>query len=140
LSDFRFVLAASAFGPEGIEDLGELWMQRLAVVAKRDFGAEHAATPEAWCQSWAKQLRESPDLIGFEIYDVLEDTPEGQPSTRFKLIYMPWSDSGTLFFADGAAEAGLALWPDGFRPVRGIQLASGLDAESLTRAFQKRQR
>jgi hypothetical protein len=130
---YRFEHAGAFFGPDADAAMSDLVRhQFLAVMAD---GGESATSMREWCEQVAVEMSQSPDLAGFELWDVFED--DAQPA-RFTLFYFPDSDSGLLFHAGTANPVGLALWPEGFKPKPEDAVVTGIDVEALTRACQAR--
>lgn len=130
---YRFVHAGAYFGPDSEGAMSDLARsQLLAVLA--DSG-ESATSMREWCELVAAELDQSPDLAGFELWDVFEGDAS---APRFTLLYFPDSDSGLLFHARTANPVGLALWPEGFKPKPDDTILEGIDVDALSTACASR--
>jgi hypothetical protein len=130
---YRFEHAGAFFGPHAEDAMTALTRgQFLAVLAD---GGESATSMRAWCAEVAEQLDQSPDLAGFELWNVFENDAT---EPRFTLLYFGDSDSGLLFHAGTTEPVGLALWPEGFWPKPEDAVVPGVDAAALSAAFAAR--
>ena len=130
---FRFQQGGTLYGPDLDDIAGSVLEEQLLAAAESGSGTRYA-TAAAWREAWAKEMDESPDLCGFEVWSVFEDP---SPGPVFKMIYFPDSDSGMLFVAGSATSAGLVLWPEGFRQKHTTPLA---DAAALDESYKEARR
>jgi len=106
----RFLSRGNCYGDD-LDEIGSPLREQF-LVAARDGSGREFSTPLEWREVCAAEMKEGTDLQGIEIWDAYDDDAA---DARFRLIYFPASDSGTLFHAGTARFAGLALWPDGFK-------------------------
>ncbi|CAN5439178.1 hypothetical protein BH09MYX1_BH09MYX1_29730 [soil metagenome] len=132
---YRFEHAGSFFGPESEDAMSALIKSQLLAVLVD--GGESATSMRGWCEKVAADLDQSPDLAGFELWNVFEND---SPEPRFTLLYFGDSDSGLLLHAGTAKSAGLALWPEGFKPKAHDGVVTAIDIEALTEACATRYR
>ena len=130
---YRFAQDGAFFGPESEEDMSAITRsQFLAVLADSQI---NASSMREYCELVAEELDQSPELAGFETWDVFEGDA---PSPRFTLLYFGDSDSGLLFHAGTANPVGLALWPEGFKPKPSDKVVTGIDVVALSKACAAR--
>ena len=126
---FRFALAGTFYGPD-LDDLADYVLEEQFLAAEESGSGKRYATAAAWRDAWAEEMKQSPEVCGFERWKVYDDP---SPSPVFEMIYFPDADCGMLFVADSATSAGLVLWPDGFRQKHTTPLA---DAAALDEAYR----
>jgi hypothetical protein len=130
---YRFQQSGALYGDDLDEIEGSLLEEQFLAAAESGSGTRYA-NAAAWRDACAQEMDESPDVCGFEIWDVFDDPA---PAPVFKMIYFPDSDSGMLFVASSATSAGLVLWPEGFRQKHTTPLA---DAAALDEGYQAARR
>jgi hypothetical protein len=130
MSRYHFKFAGQGFGPEEIEDhLGELGVAQVVVMARLD-GTD---TVRGWCEHWGNYFGDPPEHIGVDVFDVYEGERH-----RYTVLYTGWSDSGHVFFANTDREAGLQLWPEGFRVGGDGTADADVDVAALDEAWKRR--